>query len=118
MIEINDEELRGVYEEDEKPEKKTQKKTKKKPTNTLFAKVQSDPIKIIRQLITVTESAMQERVMVWDRYRRKYRRGMYYLRNVTGGVPLYFTNYIFANIESIKANMTRNLPQCVSKRDT
>jgi hypothetical protein len=111
MIEINDEELKGVYEENEKSEKKTQKKTKKKPTNTLFAKVQSDPIKTIRQLISVTESAMQERVMVWDRYRRKYRRGMYYLRNVTNGVPLYFTNYIYANIESIKANMTRNLPK-------
>lgn len=29
MIEINDEELRGVYEEDEKPEKKTQKDEEK-----------------------------------------------------------------------------------------
>jgi hypothetical protein len=112
LIEINDEELKGVYEdEDKKPQEKTQKKKAQKPTNTLYAKIQRDPIGTLRNLIAVTEMAMQERVMVWDRYRRKYRRGMYYLRNLTNGVPLYFTNYIYANVESIKANMTRNLPQ-------
>lgn len=110
MIEINDEELRDVYQEDEK-EEAPKKKKKKAPSNTLFSQIQSNPEKTIRNLISITESAMQERISCWDRYRRKYRRGLYYLRNLSGGMPLYFTNYLYSNVESVKANITRALPE-------
>jgi hypothetical protein len=90
-------------------EKKT-KSEKKEPENTLYGMVKANPIRQIAKLIAITENAMQERITVWDRYRRKYRRGIYYLRNLSNGVPLYFTNYVYSTVESVKSNMTRNLP--------
>jgi len=89
---------------------KSPKPQSKAPKITLYSLVKDNPISQIAKLISVTENAMQERVMIWDRYRRKYRRGMYYLRNLSNGSPLYFTNYLYATIEATKANMTRNLP--------
>lgn len=98
--------------EDVKEKKSRAKKTP--PTTGLYAQVKDAPVKTVRKLIGVTERAMQERKNTWDRHRRKYRRGLFYLRSVTDGVPLYFTNYIFANVESTKANMTRVLPTLVA----
>jgi len=104
--------FKGVYVEENIPQQKEKspKPQSKAPKVTLYAMVKDNPIKQISKLISVTENAMQERIMVWDRYRRKYRRGMYYLRSLSNGSPLYFTNYIYATIEATKANMTRNLP--------
>lgn len=82
----------------------------REPNDTLYSLVVDNPIRQISKLVSITEAAMQERLSVWDRYRRKYRRGMYYLRNLSNGVPLYFTNYLFATVESVKANLTRNIP--------
>lgn len=97
-------------ETEEKKPKKKKEKQKRKKTDGLMAKIENDSVKTIRKLLTVTEHAMQERVSTWERYRRKYRRGIHYLKLNDNGVPLYFTNYIFAMVESTKANMTRNLP--------
>lgn len=95
-------------EEDPKNERRRGKK--KPPSNTLYAKLQKNPIRTVNNLISITDTALNERVAVWQRYRRKYRRGLSYLKNISSGVPLYFTNYIYSNVESMKANMTRNLP--------
>lgn len=110
-MKFNDEDFKGIVTPDEVPQEEAPKKKAKKAPVTLHEKVMDEPVKTIRQLVAVTESAMAERIMVWDRYRRKYRRGLKYLQNVQSGVPLYFTNYLFANVESIKANLTRNLPK-------
>ena len=102
---MRDEEQVVTEEKDEKRKKKRNK------SDGLMQKMESNPVRTVRKLIDVTENAMRERVTTWERYRRKYRRGIYYLRQTDGGVPLYFTNYIFAMVESTKSNMTRNLPQ-------
>ena len=109
---ISEEDAKQLFPQEEpkgEPKKKP-KGEKKFPKNSLYAQVKKNPVKTVRKLISVSEMAMQSRVSVWDRYRRKYRRGMYYLRNISSGVPLYFTNYLYANVESTKANITRNLP--------
>lgn len=106
---FEDDDFKGVYQENE-PKKQKSKPKKKAPKVTLYSMVKDSPVKQLSKLISITEGAMQERVMVWDRYRRKYRRGMYYLRGLSNGVPMYFTNYLYATIEAVKANMTRNLP--------
>lgn len=111
MNDFEEQDFKDAYEETPKPKETEKKKPQKKePLVTLYSKVKDDPVGEISKLITVTENAMQERVLVWDRYRRKYRRGMYYLRSLSNGAPLYFTNYIYATVESVKANLTRNLP--------
>lgn len=112
MADFKDEDFKEAYDEDEvkRPKTKKVKGKEKAPNITLYSMVKDNPVRQISKLITVTESAMQERLMVWDRYRRKYRRGIYYLRTLSNGAPLYFTNYIYATVESVKANMTRNLP--------
>ncbi len=112
MADFKDEDFKEAYDEEEvkRPKTKKVKGKEKAPNITLYSMVKDNPVRQISKLITVTESAMQERLMVWDRYRRKYRRGIYYLRTLSNGAPLYFTNYIYATVESVKANMTRNLP--------
>ena len=112
MAAFNDEDFKEVYEEEDvkRPKAKKEKGKKSPPKITLYSMVKSAPVREVSKLVSVTESAMQERLMVWDRYRRKYRRGIYYLRTLSNGSPLYFTNYIYATVESVKANMTRNLP--------
>lgn len=109
-MEFSQEDINKIYQGEQSKEPEKTEKKKKKPSNTLIAKVESNPVKTVRQLISVTENGMQERIRVWERYRRKYRRGLYYLKEVSGGVPLYFTNYLYATTESVRANMTRNLP--------
>lgn len=107
---FEEKDMKLVYDE-EKPEAKPKKaKASKKPTITVYSKVKDEPVKTIRRLISLTETAMQERLGTWKRHNRKYRRGLYYLKGSSSGVPLYFTNYIYANIESTKAHLTRNLP--------
>lgn len=107
---VNYDGLEQVIIPDEKITKKdTPKKRSKEPKITLFSKIKDNPITEVRNLISVTETAMQDRVSVWKRYRLKYRRGLSYLKG-TSSVPLQFTNYIFSTIETVKANMTRNLP--------
>lgn len=114
MIDIKDAELANVIEDDnvEKPKKKEPSKrgNKKQPSDSLFSKVKKEPVTQIRTMISVTENAMQDRLAVWDRHKRKYRRGLRYLQHIDSGVPLYFTNYIYANVETVKSNITRNLP--------
>ena len=113
MPTFNDDDFKGVYNDEnpsKEPEQKDGAKTKKPPKVTLYSKVKDRPVAEISKLISVTNNSMQERIMVWDRYRRKYRRGMFYLRNLSNGVPLYFTNYIFSTVEAVKANITRNFP--------
>lgn len=107
---FTDEDFAKVYSQEDAPKEETNEPSKKEPKNTLFSKVKKNPVNTVRQMVSLTENAMQERVPVWERHRRKYRRGLYYLKNISDGVPLYFTNYLFANVESTKANMTRNLP--------
>ena len=109
-MEFKDEDFGGVYSEEDVPKAKKVKPQTKEPTVTLYSKVKDNPISELQKLISITDNAMQERVAVWDRYRRKYRRGMSYLGQFSSGSPLYFTNYIYATVESVKANLTRNLP--------
>lgn len=70
---------------------------------------------VVNKLIDITEPVMEQRLRVWERYQRKYRRGLTYLMGVTNEVPLYFTNYVYAIVEVAKANMTRNLPELSAK---
>lgn len=65
----------------------------------------------LRKIVDATRLSLNVRKPVWDRHRAKYRRGLNYLRGFSSTVPVYYTNYIFANIESLKANLTRFLPK-------
>lgn len=108
---FTEEEGKLLFDVDSEPKKEKKKKgSDKAPKVTLYSKVKAAPVKEIAHLITVTERALQPRLLVWDRYRRKYRRGMYYLTNLSNGAPLYFTNYVYSIVEVVKANITRNLP--------
>lgn len=103
--------LPGQLYENQKPEKEERKKPKKsQPVRSLYSDVKESPIRTISKLVSITSNAMKERQLVWNRYRTKYRRGLRYLAAGSTGVPLFFTNYIYATIESVKANLTRNLP--------
>ena len=106
----------GVYmsDEDALKKEKSPKPEKKEPNVTLYSMVKAAPVRKISQLVSLTMSAMQDRQAVWDRYRRKYRRGMYYLRSVSDASAPYFTNYLYATIEAVKANLTRNLPAIIA----
>lgn len=82
-----------------------------KPTFTgLLASVMNDPVKGCYGLISASEAVLNERVPVWQRYWRKYRRGMYYLQRLENGRVQYFTNYMFSNVEATKAHLARNMP--------
>lgn len=76
----------------------------------LFKRAKQTPVKLVRQLVHISGRALQPRAAVWQRHRRKYRRGLYYLRFDNGRTPLYFTNYIYSIVETIKSNLTRTLP--------
>src|SRR5690606_9193772 len=102
--------------DDQAPEEKPKKGRKKiKEGTSLLDKIDKNPIKKLRELIAVSETSLNERKITWDRHRRKYRRGLYYLQMTESGVPLYFTNYIFATVEATKANLTRNLPTITAR---
>lgn len=82
------------------------------PQNTIFAKAKSKPVETVQSLIADSKTAMSERTPVWDRHRRKYRRGLYYLSGAssTNGL-VYFTNYIYSSVETLKATLTKNMPR-------
>ena len=81
----------------------------KAPTNTIFAKVQSKPVEAVKALIADSYTVLSQRTPVWDRHRRKYRRGLYYLAGENRSL-VYFTNYIYSTIETLKATLTKNMP--------
>lgn len=82
---------------------------------SLVEQAKSDPIGVVNKLLGVTEPVVNQRAMIWDRYQRKYRRGLLYLTDVYANTPLYFTNYVFSVVESAKSNMTRNMPELSAK---
>ena len=76
---------------------------------SLVEQAEKDPIGTVAKLFNVTEPEVVRRNLVWDRYQRKYRRGLMYLTD-TSSTPLYFTNYIFSVVENAKAHIARNMP--------
>lgn len=82
---------------------------------SLVKQAEKDPVGLVNKLLSVTEPTVNQRMMVWDRYQRKYRRGLLYLTDVYANNPLYFTNYVFSVVEAAKANMTRNMPELSAK---
>lgn len=82
---------------------------KKAPANTIYAKVKTDPAGTVRALIDDSNTVLSQRTPVWDRHRRKYRRGLQYLSGDLKSL-VYFTNYIYANVETLKATLTKNMP--------
>lgn len=76
---------------------------------SLVEQAEKDPIGTVAKLFNVTEPEVARRNLVWDRYQRKYRRGLMYLTD-TSSTPLYFTNYIFSVVENAKAHIARNMP--------
>lgn len=110
-VSFSEDEVKKEFDDEKLPKKEKERKGETKaPKVTLYGKVKNNPVREVSKLIVLTENAMQNRQAVWDRYRRKYRRGLYYLTSLSSGAPLYFTNYIFSTIETVKANITRNLP--------
>jgi len=90
---------------------KPQDKNKTAPADSIYAKLKSNPVDTVRALVEDSTIVLSQRLPVWERYRRKYRRGLSYLLNDTGsGGLIYFTNYIFSNVETLKAVLTKNLP--------
>lgn len=86
------------------------KKSKKKPTDTIYGRVTSKPVETVKALVDDSNTVLSQRTPVWDRYRRKYRRGLNYLAGDSATGMIYFTNYIYSNVETIKAVLTKNLP--------
>lgn len=82
---------------------------------SLVQQAKANPVGLVNKLLELTEPVVSQRAMVWDRYQRKYRRGLMYLTNVYADTPLYFTNYVFSVVESAKANLTRNMPELTAK---
>lgn len=82
---------------------------------SLVEQAKDDPIGLVNKLLGVTEPVVNQRALIWDRYQRKYRRGLTYLMGVTSETPLYFTNYVFSVVEAAKANLTRNMPELSAK---
>lgn len=82
---------------------------------SLVQQAKADPVLLVSKLLGVTEPVVNQRAMVWDRYQRKYRRGLLYLSGSYADTPLYFTNYVFSVVESAKANLTRNMPELSAK---
>lgn len=76
---------------------------------SLVEQAKEDPIGTVAKLFNVIEPEVARRSLVWDRYQRKYRRGLMYLTD-TSSTPLYFTNYIFSVVENAKAHIARNMP--------
>lgn len=91
----------------------TDDKEATKQLGTIFDQIQSSPKKTVRKLIAESSKQLRPRTSTWQRYRRKYRRGLKYLNNVSSQSPLYSTNYIFTMVESTKSNLTKNLPPLV-----
>jgi hypothetical protein len=76
----------------------------------LIEMLKKHPVATVQALVAACEKSMQSRASDWDRYRRKYRRGLRYGTDGAGKNPVYSTNYIYSVIETLKANLTENLP--------
>ena len=89
--------------------------TKKEYKGTLIDKIEKNPITELRKITQATMVALNARKPVWERYRKKYRRGLAYLKTYQdNSTPIYFTNLLYSNVETYKANMTRFLPKLVA----
>lgn len=86
---------------------------KELPLNNLVEALKEEPVKTIRLLVNICEKAMQSRAQAWERYSRKYRRGLRYVSQDGNKSPLYSTNYVYNVVETLKANLTANLPALV-----
>lgn len=106
---MNNEEVNLGIDTEEKPKKKR----KKDKAVSLRSKIEDKGVKMLNQLVDTSNRSRKENVAKWDRYYKKYRRGEQYGTDYSSGVPLYYTNYIFSNIEVIKANMLRAFPHLV-----
>jgi len=82
---------------------------------TLTSMLEDDPVKAIQAMIKSSENALSERQSTWDRYWRKYRRGLKYQpTSDTTQTPLFFVNYIFTVVETSRVYLTRSLPSIVA----
>src|SRR5690606_9308032 len=82
---------------------------------TLTDMLEEDPSKAIQEMIQASEHAMLERKAMWDRYWKKYRRGLSYRpKKDMRVIPLFFTNYIFATVEAGRVYLTRSMPSIVA----
>lgn len=88
---------------------------RKDRVQTLSEMLEEDASKALREMISSSEKAMLERKQMWDRYWRKYRRGLRYNpTSDTSSIPLFFTNYIFSTIEAGRVYLTRSMPSIVA----
>lgn len=82
---------------------------------TLTDMLEEDPSKAIQDMIQASEHAMLERKAMWDRYWKKYRRGLSYRpKKDMREIPLFFTNYIFSTVEAGRVYLTRSMPSIVA----
>jgi len=89
----------------------TSKDSTKKIATSIYQQAAEKPVETVRALVADADAALSGRTPVWDRYRKKYRRGLTYLVNdMSSKGVVYFTNYIFGNVETMKATLTKNLP--------
>ena len=76
------------------------------------AATKPNAVNLVKQLVKVSETEMSEAAVRWQRWRKKYRRGLKYLTedSLTNRTPLYSTNYLYGNVETVKSNLCRALP--------
>lgn len=105
---IDVEELQKEMDGEEKPKKKRRKEDE--PESRLLQAVLKNPAAFVNALVTRTESIMEQRASAWRRYRAKYRLGLRYQSGNIGGTSMFVANYIFSNVETVKANIGNNMP--------
>ncbi len=81
--------------------------------SSLIDALKEEPVKTVKLLVNICEKAMQSRAQAWERYNRKYRRGLRYVSQEGNKSPLYTTNYVYNVVETLKANLTSSLPALV-----
>ncbi len=82
----------------------------------LIEAAKSNPVKFVHRLIAEARPKLLAEAERWKRYRSKYRLALRYLENVTSAAPLAFpANYIYANVETVKSNVPRDLPEVTAK---
>lgn len=84
-------------------------------SQSLTSMLKSNPAGAINEMVKASLSAMSERQAMWDRYWRKYRRGLRYQPTQdASSTPLFFVNYIFNVVEAGRVYLTRSLPSIVA----
>ena len=91
----------------------TNAEDKEIPLDNLVTSLKADPVRTVKLLINICEMAMQSQAQRWERYSRKYRRGLRYVSQSGNKSPLYSTNYMYNVVETLKANLTSSLPSLV-----